>query len=70
MVMKTKYIRKARSASRWYGTRVFHLIQPDGKVSQCGAIRFNEVGYEVVERSTKPLPSLTCANCLNAKTRK
>ena len=68
--MKTKYIRKMRGTSRWYGTRVFHIIQSDGKTSQCGAIHIDEIGYEVVEPSTKPLPSLTCTNCLNSRTRK
>ena len=65
--MTYKYIRKMRGAGGWNGVRVVHLVREDGKTSKCGAVKDGEGDYEIIERSTKALTSLTCVNCLTMK---
>ena len=62
-----KYIRKKADAGGWSGVRVLHTIGFDGETSRCGAVHDGDAGYEIVERGTKALSSLTCSNCLNMK---
>lgn len=60
-----QYLQRPRSnkTGRWREASLFHNIGEDGTISVCGAVKNGQHGFEVVNRKTKVLRSMTCINC-------